>query len=396
MDSLPYQIQINIFKKIKNPNKHLISKHFRTISILSMSSKECRSRMTFNLLNIEFLILLSQNPKCHERKIKYCHKKGKMILVMSCFEMFVDRLVLYSTIHLIKFKTNYFNEIIEKCYIPSNICNEMIKICCLYGYKDFVLKLLDKVTEFNYAFAIAYDHKYFDIAEILYEYVDFGFDEEEKVEFKRIFIEKDFENINLKIFDNPIMVYYAYSLYNYKVVSKIFGLFSAESILYTEIINDVYNNFDHNFNNYYGQLERCWKNKHIKSLFSYLSYNDSFVEKILMYEEIEWFNILVNIKSATYFESLIKSIMYRNDKYLYREIIKIKKFENFWTKVSSSLEYVILEIWDALVTNKNILHRIYYLSHHFNDIIDEINLRKNGETKEFILDITKYIKELKK
>jgi len=306
MKSFPIEVQLNIFSRVDDYSKHLISKHFRNISMLSMSYEECVKRANTNIFNIDFLILLSQNPNCHQRRKKYDAKENLWIMEVSCFEYIFEYILKNSFSISLSF-------IFAECFIPLEIYNKLLQLACLYNSRYAVLKLLESnnVTDCNDSFFTAFDHKYFDIVEILFDWKNkegnylhnFDFDEEQSRVFKEVFIEDKYENQDLSIFKTinhkNALAYYSYSRGNKKLMKITRKLINERSIILVERMNYFLNLTT----NYYYDL--LWKTKNLKSYKSHYPQNDDLNEfeyysmiayRSFINDEIGLFNFILYLR----------------------------------------------------------------------------------------------------
>lgn len=398
METLPFEIHYIIFSKIDNYSKHLVSNYFRKISILSMTFKECRKRSVYNINNCNFLILLSQNPNSHIRKRKF--KNGKWKMEVSCLENIFN---IYSQNNS-SFSIDIQN-LLSHSTIPSLIYDKLLEIACSWRHKDIVLKLLKtgNVTDASNSFMISYDRKYFDIVKILFEtnLLNFEFNKEQSKVFKEIFIDSNYKDQDLNIFETEsykeCLLYYTYSMGDSKLISKIKELLpSYDHALFV----NMYEFMKCGMNDGILNLWICRELKSLSIFWCVYSYNRSSKRNInilpmyvaFLEEEISLFEYMVNKNTEKNDENnkrLLVFLSHNNEYKIYKELLKDKRFE---VKYTDCLDDAFLEVWDAFIFNKDIRHRIS-LSNYFTDIIKVIENR-NKELVSYIQKLINYINKI--
>lgn len=403
MDSIPLNILVKIFSLVDNSSTHLLSKNFRIISILTMSKNECRKRLKFNFFNISFLTFLSQNDNAHKRNIKFDKNKKKWKLFSSCFE------IIFKTQH--KTSYSYFEDILSRCFIPEKLYDKLLEISVLYNRKDIAELLLSskKIYDVNDPFITAYDHKYYDIVELLYEYKNqdnvFGvfsvFDYEQRKEFKRIFFTSEYVYSSFEIFVTlpgyeRILHYYANSQGIQKNITVTHGLINNKQALqYMGLIRDTLNPYIHT------PLDNLWNKKKIKNFVSYwprIYYSQQSQIMMIIYnafieEEMDLFEYLINncgIENCCY---LIRNQVLNNKK-SYIKLIEDERFRNYSQLFKNSNPVLFYEhmIFDSYILKKDITHLISDLIPYFDKIIQRISV----ESDNLVLrEIGEYINSLK-
>lgn len=397
MNAIPYDILIKIFYLIDNPSKHLLSKYLRTISILTMPARECRKRIKYNLFNIEFITLVSKNLRSNKRSVKFNEKKNKWKLHMSYLEILFK-------MHLKLSKYNYIilEDILNKCYISDELYDKIMEISVLYESEYLVKLLLDKVNNVEYSFTIAYDHKYFYLMNVLYEYkrqdgnyILFShFNESQRSEFKRIFIDREIDNPKFRLFESfdiQKLIYYTHSIENMYLREKLSNvtdkLFYNYSFRFHELTLKIIND-DKHANEI---LKKNWNKKKIKS-FMYRSEKRNLIDTF----EISAFNFILNHNKLTAFlDRILLDTMLNFDTKIYNKLLKDVRVRNFIASKDNSSIETLYKIIDSFILRQSI-HTGAYLEKYLDELINEIQRDVYLGDIKFNVDlIVKYIESLK-